>query len=294
MKRIIVVIACMMLFHVAFAQFDPNSSLGQQQNAIANTIKAEVEAQAKKQKAQSQQSQTQMRQNQTQTAQQQAIESYTNKMSIEGQIRMEHINNPDVYIDRSITNRNPSLNANSTNSTNRNNFPNQSSDLRTRPVHSEELTSKSLQMLREANREYFSNEDRETTIDPNARVPLFDAPSLGVPLFESSSVGEKPVEEMDMEAVYAELTSGQKTVYDRMKKEILERKENDLFRAEVLSDLSKEIKSEMFGSGIPDVAGTLYAIMAENIKENAIAREQEEMLQLNKLAREAVRNNRNK
>lgn len=306
MKKTIIIIALMLLSWSSFAQFDPETQLGieynnlnqqlkQQQNEIGSIIKPDVEAQIKQRQPQTTQSQTQKRQNQMQTAQQQAVGNYTTKMSIEGQIRMEHVNNPDVYIDRSITNRKPSFNANSTNSTNRYNSQDQSNDLRTRPIHSEELNSKSLQMLREANREYFSNENRETTIDPNAQVPLFDAPSLGEKLIGPSiDQSQIPVEKMDIRAIYAELSPGQKTTYDKMKNEIIERKENDLFRADVLADLSKEIKSEMFGSRIPDVAGTLYAIMAENIKENAIVREREEMLQLNKLAREAVRNNRNK
>ena len=307
MKKIIIIIALMLLSWSSFAQFDPETQLGieynnlnqqlkQQQNEIGSIIKSDVEAQIKQRQMQTRQSQTQTRQNQmqtrqnqTQTAQQQAIESYTNKMSIEGQIRMEHINNPDNYIDRSITNRKPALNVNSTNSANRYNSPNQPYDLRTRPIHSEELTSKSLQMLHEANREYFSNEDRETTINPNAQVPLFEAPSLGVPLFESPNVGEKSVEEMDMEAVYAELTPGQKAVYDRMKKEILEQKEYELYKAEVWAEMAKETvrKDEA-------AAGAGFAIIAEEMKEKAISKAEEKFRDLDDLAREAVRNNRNK
>lgn len=299
MKKITIIIAWMLFSLSSYAQFDPETQLGieynnlnqqlkQQRNEIGSIIKSEVEAQIKQSQTQTTQSQTQMMQSQTQTARQRTLENFNTRISNEGQIRMEHINNPDVYIDRSITNRKPSIDAISTNSTNMYHTPNKSSDLRTQPVHSDELTSKSLQMLREANREYFSNEDREETINPNAQVPLFNAPSLGVPLWQDLD------EEMDMETVYSELSPGQKATYDKMKKEILERKENDLIKAEVLAELSKEIRSEMFASRVPDVAGAVYAIWAENIKENAITREQKELCQLNELAREAVQNKKKK
>lgn len=154
-----------------------NQYIGQQQNEIGSIIKSDVEAQIRQRQAQTvQNQQTQLRQQQTRTTQQQALENFNSRISAEGQQRMEYYSNPDNYIDRSITNRRPSFN---TNSTNRYNSSNQPRDLRTRPVHSEELTSKSLQMLREANGNYFSDENREVTIDHNARVQLFDAPSLG-------------------------------------------------------------------------------------------------------------------
>lgn len=287
MKRLTILIACMMLSSVGFAQFDIDYNyLNQQQKELSKSIKADVDAQIRQKQKQTQQSQSQVRQSQTQTTRQQALQDFNNRISAEGQNRMEYYNNPDNYTDRSITNRGSS--AITPNSNHRSNSQSQPRDLRTQPIHSENLNSKSLQMLHEANREYFSNEDREETINPNAQVPLFNAPNLGVPLWQDLD------EEMDMETVYSELSPGQKATYDKMKKEILERKENDLIKAEVLAELSKEIRSEMFASGAPDVAGTLYAIMAENIKENALAREQEEMLQLNKIARDAVRNKRNK
>lgn len=182
MKKITILIVLMLLSLVSFTQ-----NLGQQQKEIENIIRPEIEARLKTLKAQQNQTQTnqnqtqpnqnqiQLRHNQTQTTQQQAIENYTNKMSIEGQIRMEQINNPDTYIDRGVTNRGSSA----VFPDDRNYQQNQPRDLRTEPIHSESLTSKSLQMLREANREYFSNEDREVMINPNAYVQLFDAPSLG-------------------------------------------------------------------------------------------------------------------
>lgn len=297
MRRIIVVIAFMLLSSVVFAQFDPNSSLGQQQNEIANTIKAEVEAQARKQQTQAQQSQTLMNRNQTQTTRQQVIESYNNRISNEGQQRMEYYNNPDNYINREITNRKPSLNSASTQSDplNRSNSNNHG-DLRTEPVHSEALTSKSLQMLREANREQFSSGDRKTAIDPNVKVPLFDAPSLGVPLFDAPNLDEKtiapsvdqsqtPVEEMAMEAVYEELTPEQKSMYDKMKKEIIERKELAEYRAEIAGINA--------GLDKADRVFTLESFNASNFREELKAIEKE-LLQLDELAREAVRNNRNK
>lgn len=188
MKRTIIIIACMMLSLTSFAQFE-GVDWGQyqrEQKEIKNIIESEIKTQIRQQQTKANQSQTpimrsqtQTTQSQTQTARQQALENFNSRISAEGQQRMEYYNNPTNYIDRSITNRRPSLNANSTTSTNRYNSQDQSNDLRTRPIHSEELNSKSLQMLREANREYFSNEDREVTINPNARVQLFDAPSLG-------------------------------------------------------------------------------------------------------------------
>ena len=294
MKKITIIIAWMLFSLSSYAQFDPetqlsieynnlNQQLKQQQNEIGSIIKSDVEAQIKQRQTQTAQSQTQTRQNQTQTAQQQAIESYTNKMSIEGQIRMEHINNPDVYIDRSVTNRKPSLNANSTNSTNKYNSPNQSGDLRTRPVHSDELTSKSLQMLHEANREYFSNEDREETINSNAQVPLFDAPNLGVPLWQELE------EKMDMETVYSELSPGQKVAYDKMKKEILERKENAEYRLKIAkSDSSWPTDFDTPRHEIIKNSSIKYEA------EKEIQKAEEDLKELEKLAREAVQNKRKK
>lgn len=191
MKKIAIIIAWMLFSLSSYAQLEIDYNyLRQQQKEIANTIRPEIEAQARQNMPKTQQNQPQanqsqiqlgQRQTQVQVNQQQAIENFNSRISNEGEQRMEYYNNPDNYIDRSITNRKSSLNNTNSqvNSPNRYNSPNQYNDLRTRPIHSEELTSKSLQMLREANREYFSNEDREEIINPNAQVPLFDAPSLG-------------------------------------------------------------------------------------------------------------------
>ncbi len=160
---------------------NPNQYIGQQQKEIANTIMPELEAQARAQamkdleKQRQSQGQMQTVQSSSQTAQQRIIQDFNNRISNEGQQRMEYYNNPDNYIDRSITNRGSSYG----NQGGSYKPQSQARDLRTNPVHSESLNSKSLQMLREANREYFSDEGRETAIDPNAEVPLFDAPSLG-------------------------------------------------------------------------------------------------------------------
>lgn len=169
MNKITIIIALTMLSLTSFAQLDgdfvegmvhnPNKYLGQQQKEISNTIESEIKAQ--------------IRQQQKQAAKQQAIENYNNKMHTDGQNRMEYYNNPDNYINRDITNRGSSYTTNEPRSSNP-----QTRDLRTEPIHSENLNSKSLQMLREANKGLFSNEDREITINPNARVQLFDAPSL--------------------------------------------------------------------------------------------------------------------
>jgi hypothetical protein len=303
MKKTIIIIVCMMLPLASFAQFEGVDwgQYQQEQKELKNIIESEVKAQIRQQQTKANQSQTPMMRSQTQTTQsqtqtvrQQALENFNNRISNEGQIRMGHINNPDVYIDRSITNMKPSLNANSTNSTSRYNSPNQSSDLRTRPVHSEELTSKSLQMLHEANREYFSNEDRETTINPNAIVPLFDAPSLGVPLFESSSVGEKPVEEMDMETVYAELSPEQKSVYDKMKKEILDR----IVDRQEFVEYQDQIAyyNNLFNDSGFD--GAQSAVIRNSFQKHEAKKEldkaKKELQELEEWAKEAVRNNRSK
>lgn len=280
MKRITIIIACMILSLASFAQLEIDYNyLNQQQKEIGSIIKAEVEAQARKQKAQTQQGQIQTSQGQAQTTQQQAIESYINKMSIEGQIRMEQINNPDAYIDRSITNRGSSALF----PDDRNYQQNQTRAIRKEPIHSESLTSKSLQMLREANREYFSNEDHETTIDPNTQIPLFDAPSLGVPLWQDLE------EEMDMETIYSELSPGQKATYDKMKKEILERKENAEYRLEIA-------KIDSFWP--TDFDTPRYEIIRNSFikyeAEKEIQKAEEDLKELEKLAREAVRNKQKK
>lgn len=195
MKKAIIVIVCMMLSTASSAQDWGQYQQDQKElkSAIEADIKAQIREKMKQQQALEQQNQPQMFQNQiqssqrqSQTTQQQALQDFNNRISSQGQQRMEYYNNPDNYIDRSATNRRSILNNSNSHNTNsqvnipnRYNPQNQSGDLRVRPVHSEELTSKSLQMLHEANRDYFSNEDRETTIDPNAEVPLFDAPSLG-------------------------------------------------------------------------------------------------------------------
>lgn len=301
MKRILFIWAFALLSLPLSAQFggidvegmvhNPNQYIGQQQKEIGSVIESEVKAQIRQQQTKTNQSltpamrsQTQTTQTQTQTAQQQALQDFNTRISAEGQHRMEHYNNPDNYINRSITNRKSSLNANSANSTSRYNSQNQPNDMRTRPVHSEELTSKSLQMLHEANREYFSNEDRETTIDPNAQVPLFDAPSLGVPLWQELE------EKMDMEEVYAELTPEQKSLYDKKKKEILDKQE--------LAELQDQIADYNNFFNDSGFDGARSAVILNSSKkyeaQKEIAKAKEELQELEKWARKTVRNNRNK
>lgn len=172
MKRIILVIELMVLSLTSFAQFEIDyEDWNRNQKELSKSIRSEIEAQIRQQQAQQQRAQQQ----QAQIAKQQAVQDFNNRISDEGQQRMEYNNNPDYYIDRSITNRN----ASSIISNDRYNRQNQTRDLRTEPVHSDNLNSKSLQMLREANRAYFSNEDKDVTINPNASVPLFEAPKLG-------------------------------------------------------------------------------------------------------------------
>lgn len=276
MKRLTILIACMMLSSVGFAQFDIDYNyMNQQQKELSKSIKADVDAQIRQKQKQTQQRQSQVRQCQTQTAQQQALQDFNNRISAEGQSRMEYYNNPDNYIDRSITNRSSSVIT--PNSNHRSNSQSQPRDLRTQSIHSENLNSKSLQMLREANREYFSNEDRKETINPNAQVPLFDAPSLGVPLWQDLD------EEMDMEAVYSELSQKQKEAYDKKKKEIMEHIENLKFEAEIAR----------FDAGIDRAVeenggATLYDNLRWYKCKEKIAQEEEKLRQLDDSARRIV------
>ena len=185
MKKITIIIALMLLPLASFAQSNDFNSY---YNDVYNTIASEVQRTAREayakdkarqaQMQQTQQAQTQMIQSSTQTAQQQALQDFNSRISAEGQQRMEYYNNPDTYINRSITNREPSLNTINTNSTNRNSFQNQQRDLRNKPVHSENFNSRSLQSLNEARKGDFAKENKELTIDPNATVRLFDAPKL--------------------------------------------------------------------------------------------------------------------
>lgn len=180
MKRLPIIIAFMMLSLLSFAQLEIDYNyLNQQQKEIGSIIKADVEAQARQNMLKAQQNQTQLGQGQTQTrqgqtSQQQAIQDFNNRISIEGQQRMEYYNNPDNYIDRSITNRSSSAII----PDERYNTQNQPRDIRREPIHSENLTSKSLQMLREANKGQFSSLD-EIDWDRPVYVKLFDEPSLG-------------------------------------------------------------------------------------------------------------------
>lgn len=295
MKKIATIIAWMLFSLPSYAQLEIDYNyLRQQQNEIANTIRPELEAQARQNMQKTQQNQPQanqsqmqlgQRQTQVQVNQQQAIENFNSRISNEGEQRMEYYNNPDNYIDRSITNRKSSLNNTNSqvNSPNRYNSPNQYNDLRTRPIHSEELTSKSLQMLREANREYFSNEDREEIINPNAQVPLFDAPNLGVPLWQELE------EKMDMEEVYAELSPEQKAAYDKTKKEIIERIKNLEYEAETAKFDAKIDRALEESDG-----ATWYDNLRWYGCKEKIAQEEEKLRQLDELARKAVRNKRNK
>ena len=140
-----------------------NQKVKQQQNEIGSTIRSEVEAQARAQRKANQGS--------AQSSNNQAVQSYNNRISSEGQQRMEYYNNPDNYINRDITNRNSSYINNERHPTS-----SQTRDLRTEPIHSENLNSKSLQSLREAKVEYLFDENWEFT--PYAKAVLFDAPSL--------------------------------------------------------------------------------------------------------------------
>ena len=306
MKRTVIIIACMMLPLASFAQFE-GVDWGQyqrEQQEIKNIIESEVKAQIRQQQTKTNQSQRQMMQSQTQTiqsqtqtARQQALENFNNKISSEGQIMMERINNPDNYIDRSITNRKSSFNhfnshstSSQVNTQNRNNSPNQLNDLRTRPIHSEELTSKSLQMLHEANREYFSNEDRETTINPNTKVPLFDAPSLDVPLFNAPNLGEESVEKMNVEAVYAELSSEDRAIYDNRKKEIFNRQEI----AEYLDQIANY--NNLFNdSGFDGARSAVIHNSSQKYEaQKAMSKAKQDLQELEKWARESIRNKQNK
>ena len=110
MKKIFIIIALIMLSLASYAQFELNGQVYNlpEYNEIYNDIYPEIEAQARQEFYNWKKSQSQTNQRQTQTTQQQAIQNYNNRISTEGQARMEHLNNPDVYIDREITNRSTS------------------------------------------------------------------------------------------------------------------------------------------------------------------------------------------
>ena len=147
---------------------NPNSSsyYRQQKKEIGNTIRSEVEAQARAKRQSSQLTQT------NQSSNNQAVQSYNNRISVEGQQRMEYYNNPDNYINRDITNRRSSYFNNE-----RRSPRSQTRGLGTEPIHSENLNSKSLQSLREANRSQFSSPDEIDWGRP-VYVQLFDEPNL--------------------------------------------------------------------------------------------------------------------
>lgn len=104
----------------------------------------------------------------------------------------------------------------------------------------------------------------------------------------SSAQSPIPVEDMDMEAIYAELSPEKKEIYDRLKKEIIERKEKALLKSEITAGLSKEM-----GWDGAKWSSAYYGYKAESIKEDAIAKAKDELLKLDEMAKEAVRNMRN-
>lgn len=181
MKRALFIWAFAILSFPMSAQFggldvegfirNPNSNgyYRQQKKEIGNTIRSEVEAQARAKRQSSQSTHTN-----------QAVQSYNNRISIEGQQRMEYYNNPDNYINRDITNRRSSYFNNE-----RRSAKSQTRNLGTEPIHSENLNSKSLQSLRETSRDQISpynngSEMLENEIDWDREVyvQLFEKPKL--------------------------------------------------------------------------------------------------------------------
>ena len=166
MKRTVFISVLLLLSKCLFAQLDgvdvngivnnPNNYLEKERQDIENTLKSEVEAHNKKQKSQQ--------------TQQQIIDNYNNMISNDGQRRMEYNNNPQNYINRDLTNRNSAQKL-------YNKPQEQRNDMRLEPIHSDNLNSKSLQYLREANREDFSD-NHDIGMGGDAKVILFDAPTL--------------------------------------------------------------------------------------------------------------------
>ena len=217
MKKITIIIALLMFSLASFGQFEIDYDyLRQQQKEIANSIRPELEAQIRAQvmkdleKRRQNQDQMQSTQSTTQTARQQSLQDFNNRITTEGQQRMEYYNNPDNYIDRSITNRSTTYGSRDAGYRPQS----QPRDLRTRPVHSENLNSKSLQMLREANREYFSNEDGEPTIAPDSQVPLFEAPSLGE--YPMKSIEDKEMSQRASLSKDGEIWDEMRTIFDEI------------------------------------------------------------------------------
>ena len=97
-----------------------------------------------------------------------------------------------------------------------------------------------------------------------------------------------PIRQMDNDAVYAELSPEQKTTYDKLKKEILERKENAEFHKKIA-------KKNAFWDADFDTPQNVrnrdYSQIYEADKE--IKKAEEDLEKLAKGAREALRNYRN-
>lgn len=95
----------------------------------------------------------------------------------------------------------------------------------------------------------------------------------------SSAQSPIPMEDMDIEAIYAELSPEKRAIYDRLKKEIIERKEEALFKSEITANLSKEM-----GWDSAKWSSAYYGYKAESMKEDAIAKAEEELQKLDELA----------
>ncbi len=95
------------------------------------------------------------------------------------------------------------------------------------------------------------------------------------------------IRHMDNEAVYAELSPEQKTTYDKLKNEILERKEDAEYQ-KTIANIDK-LETEM--------ATPLHSISSVSSRryeaDKEIKKTKEDFQELEKWAREAVRNNRN-
>ena len=97
-----------------------------------------------------------------------------------------------------------------------------------------------------------------------------------------------PIKYMDNDAVYAELSPEQKTTYDKLKKDILERKENAEYRKTIAGI------NNFFDSDFETPRNVSSRNDSQIYEANKEIKETEGALQkLEKWAKEAVRNNRN-
>lgn len=122
-------------------------------------------------------------------------------------------------------------------------------------------------------------------LNPDATVKIPDRPQSEIDM----AIPPVEVEKMDMDAVYAELSPEQRSTFNKLKKEILERKEKAEYQIEIA-------KINSFWDADFDtpqhVRNKNWSIMYEAKKE--IQKADEDLKELEEMAREGLRNLRNR